>query len=187
MAGSYLGQLHVVGGQTDRIDLSNSLGSSAFLHLHYNIQTHLDVWTARTAAVREGSNTHVHVHPDAVLPADVRNGDEGVKGSVYRRTRCGAYKERYKTLERHKQKLNITAWNSWRSSIRRSSSAHYRSTFCLASSILLSRSAGIILPLQKTEKKQALVWVGVWTELSSYSIQPLCDRDECIAIKDSKS
>lgn len=33
-------------------------------------------------------------------------------------------------------------------------------------------------------KKQALVWVGVCTKLSSYSIQPVCERDKCVGIKD---
>lgn len=48
--------------------------------------------------------THIHVHPDVVLFADVGNGDERVKGSVHRRSRCGTDKERYKTLQRHRQK-----------------------------------------------------------------------------------
>lgn len=51
--------------------------------------------------------THIHVHPDAVLFADVRNGDEGVKGSVHCCSGCCAYKERHKTLQRHKHKMLV--------------------------------------------------------------------------------
>lgn len=46
--------------------------------------------------------THVHVHPDAVLFTDVRNGDERVKGSVHRCSGCRTDEERYETLQWHK-------------------------------------------------------------------------------------
>lgn len=42
--------------------------------------------------------THIHMHPDVVLPADVGDGDEGVKGSVHRRPGGRAHKERHKAL-----------------------------------------------------------------------------------------
>lgn len=48
--------------------------------------------------------THVHVHPDVVLSADVRDGDEWVEGAVYCGTSGGAHKERHKTLQKNKQK-----------------------------------------------------------------------------------
>lgn len=60
--------------------------------------------------VREGLNlpvaTHVHVHPDAVLPADVGNGDERVEGSVHRRPSGGAHEERNETLRGRRTKIN---------------------------------------------------------------------------------
>lgn len=46
--------------------------------------------------------THIHMHPDVVLLADVGNGDEGVKCSVNCCPSCCTYKERYKTLRQHK-------------------------------------------------------------------------------------
>lgn len=43
--------------------------------------------------------THIHMHPDVVLFADVRNGNEGVKGSIHCCSGCCAYKEWYKALQ----------------------------------------------------------------------------------------
>lgn len=48
--------------------------------------------------VKDVVHTHVHVHPDAIFPADVRDGDEGVEGSVHRRPSGGAHEEWNKTL-----------------------------------------------------------------------------------------
>lgn len=47
--------------------------------------------------------THVHMHPDVVLFADIRDGNERVKGSVHRCAGSGAHKERHKALCKHKQ------------------------------------------------------------------------------------
>ena len=43
--------------------------------------------------------THVHVEPDVVFLADVRNGDERIKGSVDSGAGRGAHKERDEALE----------------------------------------------------------------------------------------
>lgn len=43
--------------------------------------------------------THIHMHPYVVLFADVRNGNEGVKGSIDCCSSCCAYKEWYKALQ----------------------------------------------------------------------------------------
>lgn len=90
---SHLGQLGAVRGETHLIDPSNSAVSSVFPT--FPPRQNLHVPTGLKAAAR----THVHVHPDAVLPADVRNGDEGVEGSVHRRPGGGAHEERNKALK----------------------------------------------------------------------------------------
>lgn len=46
--------------------------------------------------------THVHVHPDVVFLADVRYGDERIKGSVNGGAGRGAHEERDEALEGHK-------------------------------------------------------------------------------------
>lgn len=93
MAVSYLGQLGAASGETHLIELSNSHVTSAFPPTAPPQSPH--VLKGLNGVVR----THVHVHPDAVLPADVRNGDEGVEGSVDRRPSGGAHEERNKTLQ----------------------------------------------------------------------------------------
>lgn len=101
--------------------------------------------------------THIHMHPDVVLFADVRNGNEGVKGSIHCCSGCCAYKEWYKALQGWRRKTaadTLTQMCFWIFLIVISISHAFLAvcaTFCLASSILLSRSAGIILPLQKKE------------------------------------
>lgn len=92
MAASYLGQLGAVSGETNLIDLSNSQVTSAFPPTPPPQSPHV------LKGLNEVVRTHVHVHPDAVLPADVRNGDEGVEGSVHRRPSGGTHEERNKTL-----------------------------------------------------------------------------------------
>lgn len=42
--------------------------------------------------------THVHMHPDVVLPTNVRNGNERVEGAVHRRARRGAHEKWHETL-----------------------------------------------------------------------------------------
>lgn len=92
MAASWLGRPGAISGETRLIDLSNSQVTSA--------------GTPRPPPQRRrvprglngAAGTHVHVHPDAVLPADVGNGDEGVEGAVHRRPGGGAHEERNKAL-----------------------------------------------------------------------------------------
>lgn len=121
-------------------------------------------------SIQEVSFTHIHVHPDVVLFADVRDGDEGVKGSVHCCSSSCTYKERYKTLQKHREMmqlqqcqyvskfLSLSVWFQSTDYHKISQSTVFIAdllmciTFCLASSILLSRSAGIILPLQRKNK-----------------------------------
>lgn len=119
MAGFYLGQPHAVRGETDVMDLSNSAPSSVFLCIpSLKVRTDIvhrvrfQVIARQQEAVMQmcvyGNKqkawcTHVHVHPDVVLFADVWNGDERVKGSVHGCSSCRAHEERYETLRRHKE------------------------------------------------------------------------------------
>lgn len=89
MAASYLGRPGAVSGETHLMDLSNSQVTSG---LPANTSG------SKPSRMKRFQRTHVHVHPHAVLPADVRNGDEGVEGAVHRRPGGGAHEERNKTL-----------------------------------------------------------------------------------------
>ncbi len=127
MAASYLGQPQAVRGETDIIDLSNSPVSSAFLHIPSLKNAHGGQMLCITGSFGNNSVsneaagavyadlclqlsefvclTHIHMHPDVVLFADVRNGNERVKGSVHCCSSCCTHKERYETLQRHKQTM----------------------------------------------------------------------------------
>lgn len=130
MAGSYLGQPKAVRGESDVIDLSNSLASSVFLlrnpcrgeilcitracgnnnilkqatgSAYADFCSYIKVFSVSIP----GRFTHVHMHPDVVLFADVRNGDERVKGSVHCRSSSCTHKERNKTLHKQGRKMTV--------------------------------------------------------------------------------
>lgn len=106
----YLGQPQAVRGETDIIDLSNSEVSSLLLCMP-PLKPLLCTNTPKIPHVKgqydtlneSGSFTHIHVHPDVVLFANVRNGNEGVKSSVHCCPSSRTYEERYKTLHKSNQ------------------------------------------------------------------------------------
>lgn len=66
------------------------------------------LFTSHSKKIGPLALTHIHMHPDAVLFADVGNGDEGVEGPVHCRSSRRAHKERYETLRRHNKRK--TCW-----------------------------------------------------------------------------
>lgn len=135
----------------------------------------LQIWVSGLQISCKSSTfaTHIHVHPDVVLFADVRNGDERVKGSVHCCSSCCTHKERYKTLQSHKQAKQNTA-NMFSSSYL---STVFIAALCASHYLLLGLHYS---PLKVSwdhfttaEEKQDLVafWLVCWFFSASRSIQ----------------
>lgn len=90
--------------------------------------------------------THVNVEPQVVLLTDVSDLIDGVKSTVHCRTSGGVHKQRH-----------VTLWNQQARRLdskkvverEREKAGGVTLTFCLASMILASRSAGMTLPLKE--------------------------------------
>lgn len=94
------------------------------------------------------STTHINMEPQVVLLTDVSDLIDGVKCAVHCRTSCGIHKQWHITLQ------NQHTWPSDEEMFRVRTKDETKTvtvtlTFCLASMILASRSAGMTLPLKE--------------------------------------
>lgn len=127
------------------------------------------------------------MHPDPVLLTDVCYGDERIKGTINRGAGCGADKERHISLRDRNQPISPVL--PQRPKIRGSDYSSRETpgdtvidiTFCLASTILLSRSDGIILPLQERRSvKLKSYGLVIITWLNAAVVKPCicCDHSD---------